>query len=245
MKASKPIIIAHRGAKGLAPENKLGAFRLGLEQGCEAIELDIHLSADGELIVIHDATLDRTTDGQGEILAKSLAEIKAVDAGSWYSEAYKGETVPTLGEVFDLVPESVMINVELKVDGAIEQKLVDFVRERGCFGQVVVSCFDHKCLRRIKQMEPQIRIGLLYGNKMWDPVGYARSFDVDVYSLHPYHQIIEAEDVEKAIEHGLQVYPYTANTEEELHKLMAIHVSGIITNYPARLKELLDRNVNL
>ena len=102
MLSNKPMIIAHRGAKGMAPENTLAAFRLGLNQGCEGIELDVHLTADEEIVVCHDMTLDRTTNGKGLITKKSLSEIKTYDAGLWFGDEFKGETVPTLDEVFDL-----------------------------------------------------------------------------------------------------------------------------------------------
>lgn len=235
------MIIAHRGAKGMSPENTLGAFKLGLEQGCEGIELDVHLSADGELIVIHDHTLDRTTDRKGAIAEKTLAEIKEADAGSWYSEAYKGEKVPTLAEVFDLVPASVMINIEIKAPGnGMEQKLADFLSERGRIDNVVTSSFDHKSVRRLKLIEPKAKIGLLYANNLLDPTAYARSFDVEVYSLHPHFRAIDAEDVAKAVENGLKVYPYTANEVHDFKELNEKGVSGIITDFPGRLKEWLQ-----
>ncbi|EGL15638.1 MULTISPECIES: glycerophosphodiester phosphodiesterase [Paenibacillus] len=241
MTANKPMIIAHRGAKGMSPENTLGAFKLGLEQGCEGIELDVHLSADGELIVIHDHTLDRTTDRKGAIAEKTLAEIKEADAGSWYSEAYKGEKVPTLAEVFDLVPASVMINIEIKAPGnGMEQKLADFLSERGRIDNVVTSSFDHKSVRRLKLIEPKAKIGLLYANNLLDPTAYARSFDVEVYSLHPHFRAIDAEDVAKAVENGLKVYPYTANEVHDFKELNEKGVSGIITDFPGRLKEWLQ-----
>ncbi|MCS7463877.1 glycerophosphodiester phosphodiesterase [Paenibacillus doosanensis] len=241
MQTEKPIIIAHRGAKGMAPENTLGAFRLGVEQGCEAIELDVHLSADGEIIVCHDETLDRTTNGKGMICEKTLAEIKSLDAGSWHSEAYRGETVPTLGEVFDAVPGSLMINVEVKqsYDGNMDRKLVQFLRERDLFDRVVVSSFDHQCLHRIKVLEPKTKIGLLYQLRLYNPAAYAKTFGVDVYSLHPYHRLIDREEVEQAIRAGLHMYPYTANEEQDLKALIDWGVSGIITDYPGRLKDLL------
>lgn len=243
MSLHKPMIIAHRGAKGLAPENTLAAFRLGMDQGCEGIELDVHLSADGEIMVCHDFTLDRTTDGTGLIREKTASEIRSYDAGAWFGEAYRGEFVPTLGEVFDLVPESIMINVEVKhsYDGLMDEKLVEFLRQRNRFERVVVSSFDHKCVRRIKRMEPRVKIGLLYQSNLLDPVAYARSFDVDVYSLHPYFRLLDREDVQKAVDSGLNVYPYTANDENDLLELTAFGVSGIITDYPGRLRDLLAR----
>jgi glycerophosphoryl diester phosphodiesterase len=242
MLINKPMIIAHRGAKGMAPENTLVAFQLGLSQGCEGIELDVHLSADDEIVVCHDMTLDRTTDGKGLIAEKSLSEIKTYDAGFWFGDAFKGETVPTLDEVFDLVPDSIMINVEIKYsyDGRMEHKIVEILRRRNRLNNVIVSSFDHKCVRRIKQMESDAKIGLLYQSKLLDPTAYARSFDVEVYSLHPYFEMLDAEDVLNATESGLYVYPYTANEVNDLLHLTGLGVSGIITNFPGRLKDLLQ-----
>lgn len=247
MPKQKPMIIAHRGAKGMAPENTLAAFRLGLEQGCEGIELDVHLTADEEIVVCHDATLDRTTDGHGLICEQSLAQIQAYDAGAWFGEAYKGERIPTLREVFELVPEHIMINVEVKnaYEGRMERKLVEFLQAENRLDQVVISSFDHKCVRRIKQMEPQAKIGLLYQSKLLDPAAYARSFDVEVYSLHPYHQLLDEEDARKAVESGLYIYPYTANSESDLLRLASFGVSGIITDYPGRLHALLNDGTSL
>ncbi|SFL66260.1 glycerophosphoryl diester phosphodiesterase [Paenibacillus sp. 1_12] len=242
----KPLIIAHRGSKGMAPENTLAAFQLGLNQGCEGIELDIHLTADGEIVVCHDLTLDRTTNGKGFIVEKSLSEIKTFDAGSWFGDSFKGETIPTLNEVFDLVPDTIMVNVEIKYayGGQIEHKLLDLLHKRNRMDNVVISSFDHKCVRRVKLMEPAAKIGLLYQANLLDPIAYARSFDVDVYSLHPYFQHLDAEDVLKAVENGLYVYPYTANAESDLLHLTQIGVSGIITDFPGRLGALYkDRDL--
>lgn len=243
MPNQKPLIIAHRGAKGMAPENTLGAFRLGLEQGCNAIELDVHLSKECEIIVCHDETLDRTTNGKGRIFDKELADIQTLDAGSWHSEAYKGEKVPTLDEVFDLVPSSIMINVEVKhsYDEQMEKQLIAFLRERELFEQVVVSSFDHKCLYRLKVAEPRIKIGLLYQLRLHRADVYARNFGAEVYSLHPYFRQMDQDDVEHALQAGLQVYPYTVNDVQDLEEQIAYGASGIITDYPGRLKELLNR----
>jgi glycerophosphoryl diester phosphodiesterase len=245
MSNKNPMIIAHRGARGMAPENTLAAFRLGLSQGCEGIELDVHLTADEEIVVCHDLTLDRTTNGKGLIVEKSLSEIKTYDAGSWFGDDFKGETIPTLDEVFDLVPDTIMINVEVKYsyECRMENKLVEFLRRRNRLNHVIVSSFDHKCVRRIKQMEPEVKIGLLYQSNLLDPTAYAHSFDVEVYSLHPYFQMLDIEDVRKATENGIYVYPYTANEEKDLLQLSDFGVSGIITDFPGRLKALLkDRD---
>jgi glycerophosphoryl diester phosphodiesterase len=243
MPEHKPMIIAHRGAKGQAPENTLAAFQLGLDQGCEGIELDIHPTADGEIVVCHDPTIDRTTDGSGMIYKKTLSEIKKYDAGRWFGEAFRGQAIPTLGEVFDLVPEPIMINIEVKdaYGGEMPKLLIDFLRKRNRLANVVISSFDHKCVRTIKQMEPAAKIGLLYQSKLFDPTAYARSIDVEVYSLHPQHHFIDQEDVAKAMDNGLLVYPYTANEEIDLLRLNRFGVSGIITDYPGKLRALLSK----
>jgi glycerophosphoryl diester phosphodiesterase len=200
-----PMVIGHRGAAGEAPENTLASFQLALEQGVQGIELDVHLSKDGEIIVCHDPTLDRTTDGTGWIYEHSSADIKRVDAGSWFGARFAGEAIPLLGEVFDLVPDTIMINVEIKssYDGRMETALLDFLRRTNRLENVVVSSFDHKCLKRLKLLEPQAKIGLLYAANLIQHAEYARMVGVDVYSLHPHHQLLNSEDVSEAKAAGL------------------------------------------
>jgi glycerophosphoryl diester phosphodiesterase len=241
MTGDKLMIIGHRGAAGEAPENTLGAFRLALEQGCQGIELDVHLSADGRLIVCHDETLDRTTDRSGRIHDMRAEEIREADAGAWFSEKFRGEKVPYLEEVFELTPPGIMINVEVKhiYGGRLEAVLLELLRRTGRLGDVVVSSFDHKLLARIKQQEAEIRIGLLYSADLINHAGYAELLGVPVFSLHPHHLLIGAEDVAEARRRGLAVYPFTANSEEDLRALIRQGVSGIITDFPARFAALL------
>lgn len=240
---NKPMIIGHRGAAGEAPENTLASFRLALEQGVHGIELDVHLSADGRLIVCHDPTLDRTTDGSGWIGRMNAADIRQYDAGSYFAVRFRGEKVPLLDEVFDLVPPGILINVEVKhsYDGRLEKALLSFLRERERLEQVVVSSFDHKCLYRMKQEEKGLRIGLLYAANLINHANYALMLGVGVHSLHPHHRLLEEEDVAKANSRGLATFPYTANDPDELHRLIRCGVTGIITDYPARLRDLLAR----
>ncbi|OXM87277.1 glycerophosphodiester phosphodiesterase [Paenibacillus rigui] len=233
--------IAHRGAKGEAPENTLAAFRLGLEQGCDAIELDIHLSKDGQLIVIHDATLDRTTDKTGRVNDLTVEEIRQADAGRWFHESFAGERVPLLEEVFDLVPPHIMINVEIKdsYGRRTEPALVELMRNKDRVGQVVVSSFDHKSLQYLKLLEPETRMGLLYDVNLGRHSALVSSLGAPVYSLHPNFKRISKEDVRDAVAQGLQVFPYTINREEDMMLAIQYGVSGIITDYPGRLKALL------
>lgn len=241
MTVNRPLIIAHRGASGEAPENTLAAFRLGLEQGCDAIELDVHFSKDGEIIVCHDSSLDRTSDRTGSISDLTLSEIKEADAGKWFHEKYTGERFPTLEEVFELVPPSIMINVEIKGSPGrrLEHALAQLLRRTDRLSSVVVSSFDHKSLVLLKLIEPEVQIGLLYS---FNPVRHsalATITGVPVYSLHPYFGSLNKEEVSDATGQGLKVYPWTINGEQQLKQMVQLGVSGIITDYPGRLKAVM------
>ncbi len=241
MDRKKPMVIGHRGAAGEAPENTLASFELALEQGVNAIELDVHLSRDGQIVVCHDPALDRTTNGSGRIYELSSAEIKRFDAGSWFAAQFQGETVPLLDEVFDLVPESIVINVEIKYsyDGRMEKALLDFLCSKNRLENAVISSFDHKCLKRAKQLEPKVNIGLLYAANLADHSGYARSLGVEVYSLHPHHYLLDAKDVAAVQAEGLLIFPYTVNSLQDMTRMVQFGVSGIITDFPAHLIRLL------
>ncbi|ALS29923.1 glycerophosphodiester phosphodiesterase [Paenibacillus cisolokensis] len=241
-KPKQILVIAHRGAKGEAPENTLGAFRLGLAQGCDAIELDVHLSKDGEVVVCHDFTLDRTTDKTGFIHDMTVAELKRADAGRWFHESYEGERIPLMEEVFDLVPPGIMINIEMKhsYGRKLEQALVELIRRKDRLRDVVVSSFDHKSLLYLKLLEPEIRIGLLYDANVVSHSGLAALTGLPVYSLHPSYRRIDKEDVRDCVRQGLQVYPYTINDEGQMRQAIDAGVSGIITDFPGRLRQLLS-----
>ncbi|WP_370570280.1 glycerophosphodiester phosphodiesterase [Paenibacillus sp. JCM 10914] len=237
--------IAHRGAAGEAPENTLASFQLGLDQGCDGIELDIHLSKDGQLIVCHDNTIDRTTDGTGKIREMTAAELKQVDAGSWFDEKYAGERIPLLEEVFERVPPDIMINIEIKDTSghALEPVLLDLMKRMNRIDNVVISSFDHQTLVHLKRLDERVKIGLLYDCK---PVRHARMAaitGVDVYSLHPNFNRLDQADTRDAVEEGLQVYAYTINHELSIAKAIEYGVSGIITDYPARARELIGARV--
>jgi len=242
MNTRTPLIIAHRGSAGEAPENTMAAFELALRQGCDAIELDIHLSKDGELIVCHDRTIDRTTDGSGAIREMTVTELKQFDAGRWFHEKYAGERIPLLKEVFDLVPQDIMINVEIKetYEGQIEERLLQLLRDSNRLAQVVVSSFDHKSLSRLKHIEPEVKIGLLYTMNAVDHNELADLLGVPVYALHPYGKLIDQKDILRATSHGLQVYPWTINTKDAMQQAIDKGVSGIITDFPGVLKQLLS-----
>jgi glycerophosphoryl diester phosphodiesterase len=237
-----PIVIGHRGAAGEAPENTLGSFALAFKQEAEGIELDVHLTKDGKIAVCHDPTLDRTTNGSGLICEKSWSEIELLDAGSWFSEAYAGERIPLLSEVFELVPKGMLINVEVKnaYEGRMEKALLAFLREVKRFEDVVVSSFDHKVIQRLKRAEPALKVGLLYAANLVDHAGYAKLLEVEVYSLHPHYHSMDKSDIALATAAGLAVYPYTVNELSDYQRLTIAGVTGIITDFPGRLKAYLS-----
>jgi glycerophosphoryl diester phosphodiesterase len=236
----RPLVIAHRGAKGEAPENTLAAFRLGLEQGCDAAELDIHMSRDGELMVCHDATIDRTTSGSGRIREMTADELRAHDAGAWFGGEFAGERIPLLQEVFELFPADVMINVEIKDYGDdVQPRLIELLARYNRFDSVIVSSFNHKCLARLKQLAPDVKIGLLYGENLVNHAGLADTAGFPVYSLHPNFRQISAEDVRDAVARGLKVFPYTVNNKEHWNIACEAGVTGIITDFPGELRQFL------
>src|SRR4051812_8087205 len=157
-----PTIIAHRGASGTAPENTLAAFRRAADLGAPMIELDVQLTADGEVVVIHDFTLDRTTDGVGSVRHRSLAQIRRLDAGAWFAPAFRGERVPTLAEVLQNFPHAV--NVELKSygDDGLEPRALAVVERAGALDRVVFSSFDGGALERLRACSTSATLAVLW-----------------------------------------------------------------------------------
>lgn len=241
--SSRPLIIAHRGASSEAPENTLAAFELAISQGSDAIELDIHLSADGEIIVCHDATINRTTSGTGFVREMTASELKRVDAGSWFSEKYAGERLPLLEEVFDLVPKDMMVNVEIKnsYQGEIEPKLMALLSEKNRMDSVIVSSFHHKSLLRLKQLEPEVKISLLYFADFINHRQVAERFEVPVYSIHPNFRLIGREDVKDAVDHGLHVFLCVVNDEQKMKVAIEYGATGILTDFPEKLRQVLEK----
>lgn len=239
--SKRPLIFAHRGASGEAPENTLAAFKLGLEQGCDAFELDVHLSKDGQLVVIHDATIDRTTNGSGAVSELTVEELKAFDAGSWFKKEYTGERLPLLEEVFDHTPAHIVINIEVKgsYNQQLEPALIELLKKKNRMDTVVVSSFDWKSLRYLKELEPQIKIGLLYNLRLDHHDKLPEAAGTDVYSLHPNAAKLDPQDIQRAQSANLLVYLWTINSEEQMRSALEASVDGIITDYPGKLKALI------
>jgi len=233
----RPRVIGHRGARGHAPENTMPSFRKALELGADWIELDVHITKDGRLVVIHDDSVDRTTDGSGLIASLTWDEIRHLDAGSWYDPAFTGAHIPLLEEVLEWARGRVPLIMEMKHAWQEKDDLVDRVveaiRRHQMVEQVEVISFDHRMVRRVKELEPAISTGILYVAALADPIEVARAARAD--ALHPQYSYVDGELVQEAHRAGLAVSPWVVNDPELARLLASWGVDSIGTDYPDRL----------
>ena len=231
----------HRGASGYAPENTLPAFELALEQGADGFELDVQLTRDDEVVVIHDETLERTTDGRGWVADHSLADLRRLDA-SHAREQFAGTRIPTLAEVFELVRDtSTMVNVELKNSRigykGLEERVLRLVDEHAMASRVVLSSFNHYSIRRLVHLGAPSVLGALYSEPLWKPWRYADK--LGAAALHPSMGATRRKVVEKSHEHGLAVPVWTANEPADIERLVGLGVDAVITNHPDVARSLV------
>lgn len=228
------MIYGHRGASAHAPENTLEAFLLSMDMGADGFELDVHLSKEGELVVIHDETVDRTTDGTGFVRDLTLQQLKELDASN-SMEGYKGCRIPTLKEVYTLIQDTHhVVNVEIKTDECdypgIEEKCIALAKEMGVEDRIIYSSFNHYTLLKMRQLKPDVKLGMLFGDIMVKPWEYAKQLNVDY--LHPMKlNIYVPEFAKKATEAGYGINMWTVNDKETIAYCLEQNV-GIITNYP-------------
>jgi glycerophosphoryl diester phosphodiesterase len=242
--ANRPLVLAHRGASAYAPMNTLAAFELALEQGADGIELDVHRTADDQLVIVHDFSVDETTDGSGVVAEMTLDEINALDAGSWYSESFIGVRVPTLDEVFELINRRAVINVEIKslsADGdGVEALLADCIRRNHMAAHVIVSSFNPYALARFREAMPAVPIGFLYTpefSMLDDEVTRELRYE----AIHPFHEIIDAEYVAEAHQNGRYINTWTVNDPVRARALASLGVDAIMTDYPDRILQAVGR----
>ncbi len=242
----RPIIFAHRGDFAHAPENTLPAFEQALQKGADGIELDAKLTSDGQVIVIHDSTVDRTTNGKGRVASLALEEIRKLDAGSWFNEKFSGTKVPLLEEVFDLVNKDKLINIELTNyssprDG-LAVKVCELLKRHNNHSQILFSSFFSSNLKIASQILPEIPRGLL---AMPGLVGlWARSFGFmfgDYQALHPHTSSASREQVQRAHRVNRRVHVWTVNSPEEINQLKEWGVDGIFTDDPQMAVNALGR----
>ena len=224
-----------------APENTFASFERAIELGVDVIELDVHLTADGEVVVIHDAELHRTTDGEGLVGQKSLAELKTLDAGVRFAPEFAGQRIPTLGEVLAWARGTCVIDVEIKggpwpYDG-IEARVVELIRQHEMVDQTIVISFHHPVVARVKAQAPEIATGTLWSCQPIDPVAVARAAGAD--AIMPQWTFCDAETVEKAHVAGLSVNPWETSDPRVVKHLIDLGVDSICANKPDVVAEAL------
>ncbi|WP_048600940.1 glycerophosphodiester phosphodiesterase [Rubeoparvulum massiliense] len=234
-------IFAHRGSKGTHPENTMAAFREAVRLGADGIELDVHLTRDKQVVVIHDEKVDRTTNGTGFVKDHSLQELKQLDAGSWFHPSYEQETIPTLEEVFTLIRETpLQVNIELKTDHiqyeGIEDQVIQLVRQHQLEDRVILSSFNHYSLVKTKQLAPEMETGILFMEGLFEPWEYAKRLGAS--ALHCYYPIAFSPIGIEALQQGMAVRPFTVNHEEHMKQLFQQKISAIITDYPGKALEI-------
>jgi glycerophosphoryl diester phosphodiesterase len=236
-------IIAHRGFSGRAPENTMAAFEAALEFQVDGLELDVHRSKDGELIICHDPMVDRTTNGKGFIKDLTWEELRRLDAGSWFGRCFQNERIPRLSSLLGLVRKSdLLINIELKTDlfvyPGIEEQLVNLIKDYELVEQCIVSSFNHYSLPRVTAVLPELKTGILYNAHLYQPWAYAKQ--LKVAALHPKYLSVAPELVAQAHRFGLMVNTWTVNEPLLLRRVVEAQVDAIITNYPDLVRNYLS-----
>jgi glycerophosphoryl diester phosphodiesterase len=241
--SSAPLVIAHRGASAYAPENTIAAFELAIQMGADAIELDTKLTEDGIPIVIHDQSLERTTNGSGSVSAKTVADIKLLDAGSKYNARFAGEKIPILEEVFSAVGKKILINVELTNYASpfdrLPEIVVDLVREAGLSERVILSSFNPVALIKAKKASDKIRRAALAGSGPKIVHGIIEVF-TDYFALHPEVSLVNQGMVNRHHDAGHKVNVWTVNEESMMMKLLSMGVDGLFTDTPDTAKKVIE-----
>lgn len=236
-----PLIWAHRGASGYAPENTIPAFRMAAEMRADGVELDVQLTRDGELVVCHDETVDRTSSGHGPVADFSLEELKRLDFCNG-NLAYERVQIPTLEEVLDALENTdLTVNIELKTGinfyPGIEGKTVDLVWRKGWRERIIYSSFNHESLRTIHRLDPSAKTGVLYADGLVEPVKYGRALGAS--ALHPAVFNLQYPGfIEVCKEGHMDINVWTVNSSEHLRMCREMGVHAVITNYPEKAREI-------
>ncbi len=246
-----PHIIAHRGAPKVTPENTIASFLKAVELGATMIEFDVHQTKDSQLVVIHDISVNRTTNGRGNINELTAAEIRALDAGSWFSSDFVGERVPLLAEVFDAVPDSIILLIELKYGSndypGIEERAASLVREKKAEHRVILKSFQDYVIERLAVIAPDIPRLKIF---VWQipylriiiqrGVGFGSTLNLNAQYLQAHRYGLTRGFLERARERGFRVFVWDVHTESAMREFIEMGVDGIETDYPDVLAKLLE-----
>ena len=236
------VITAHRGASGLAPENTLAAVKKAMEIGADYSEIDVHLSKDGQVVLLHDETLERTTNDSGAVYSKTMAELNLLDAGGWFGPTFRGEPLPSLEDVMKLVLGKMKLNIEIKISGNepdIADKVVHLVGKNNFVNECIITSFDEATVRKVKEINKNIKTGFIIGDDY-----EANPFKGDWEIISTNYKNVNKQFMENASKAKKQVQVWTVNETNEMERLIDLKVDGIITNYPNILKDLLKMSYN-
>ncbi|MGM0438144.1 MAG: glycerophosphodiester phosphodiesterase [Bacillota bacterium] len=235
----KPYILGHRGAPKLAIENSILAFKKAVEIGVDGVELDIHLTSDNQVVVIHDETIDRLTEGQGYI-----KDYKFEDLIKYYlkDNFFDSVKIPSLNEVLLELKNCKLINIEIKNSGInypnIENRVIEIIQNLHLEEKVVLSSFNHYSIKKIQKIAPQIKSGILYMANLFEPWEYAKKLNVK--TIHPYYSLVDKKLINNCHENDFEVFVFGANTKEQIQNLIDLNVDGIITDYPKKAMKLRE-----
>ena len=252
-KVNRPWVVAHRGYRGLYPENTLAAFEAAIAVGAEMVDLDVSLTRDRVPVVIHDNTLYRTTDGKGLVSEHSLSELKELDAGSWFSSEFKGEAVPTLEEVLQLVRGKISVNIEIKRGSfeaaaptdAIEFQICELVERMNMVDSVLISSFEHFIFPRVQRWyrnhgkSSVLRIAPLQVAPLSEELALGLCQRQNAYSYNPNENNVTQSLIEIMKAGGFRIFPYTINDEKRMEQLIKWGATGIISDEPELLWKVI------
>lgn len=238
-------IYAHRGSSGTHPENTLSAFREAANLNIHGVELDVHLTKDGELVVIHDESIERTSNGTGYVKDMTLSELRAFDYGSWFSSEFSSEQIPKLEEVLQIFKNKTHhVNIELKSDifpyEGLGNKVLYAIEKFQMADRVVVSSFDHEAIREFKKSAPHIEVALLTMEVLVDSYDYARFIPAD--AIHIFLPTAFRKMTKESLLKGAIIRVFTVNEVEHANSLQQIGVHAIFTDYPEKMMGLLNRD---
>ncbi len=237
---SEILKVAHRGASGEAPENTIASFKRAIAQGVDVIETDAQLSKDREVVLFHDETVERTTDGRGRVWELTLKELKSLDAGSWFGKEFSGERIPTLSEAIEAIKGKAKLNIELKgKDPLLVPQVIGTLREKEFMEEAILSSFNYSFIEEAKRLEPRIITGLLFATLGEEREGSSYWKYLDL--ILPRYDLVNKDLIERAHSLGLEVIAWTVDEPEEIRRLASLGVDGIASNYPALLSKTTQK----
>lgn len=240
----RPLIIAHRGYREKYPENTHAAYRAAMGAQADMIEMDVMLSRDRKLVVIHDNTLERTTNGRGPVSNYTLEELKRLDAGSWFDSRFSQERIPTLQEALDQMANNVLINIELKAGlykadrpyGIVERQIVELIKEKDICDSVLISSFEREMLEYISKMDDSLSVGLI-SKYPADSRNKELCTRLHVFSWHPNCTGLNYEHVKTMHDINIKIFPYNVDSLAQYEKVAKMGVDGVITSNPVMVWE--------